>query len=53
VGVTWANRRRTLCADCVEGDRLLRTRAGRQYLIALWHQAHTAARVHRRGDDDV
>lgn len=36
VGCSWANRQGTLCSECVELDRLVRSAAGRRTIAEAW-----------------
>lgn len=37
VGCSWANRQGTLCSECVELDRLMKSVRGRQTIALTWH----------------
>ena len=39
VGCSWANRQATLCSECVELDRLMRSARGRQMIAQAWQDA--------------
>ena len=42
-GCGWANRAQTLCTECTDIDRLVRTARGRVRLTDAWHTAPAPA----------
>jgi hypothetical protein len=39
VGCSWANGRATLCSECVDLDRLMKSVKGRQTIAEVWQES--------------